>query len=403
MYCSDCGAENQDGAVYCKQCGKKINDTASSSGAAESGRQPAAAQKEGRPKGNKKTAKIVGIAVAAALVLGAIVAGVGIYRGKMEEKREQELLAQQQSEQQQREQTRQEYIAGLQAWLDGAEQECSGYVMDSAQTEEYNQHLSALKNGINDGEEAEDLERRKADLETFVRTLAAANLAQIEEYKTKLSSSDTGMALPSELETIESYQAEVENLVTQGSYGQALEKLGEWEELLAAIQVPPDTYQVSIRQYDISDYPAVKVYLDVTDQNGNFVDNLGSEAFFVNESRSIDGTFKRQQIVNATKLDENEGISISLVADVSGSMHADMPEVQRVMYNFVNTMQFDKGDEVELTEFSEYAYVCKSFTNNVDEVVQAINGLLRSQPYAERNRVRIVRVGTCKPKENIIH
>ncbi len=38
-------------------------------------------------------------------------------------------------------------------------------------------------------------------------------------------------------------------------------------------------------------------------------------------------------------------------------------------------MQFDKGDEIELTEFSESAYVCKNFTDNKADIFQAVDGM----------------------------
>lgn len=78
---------------------------------------------------------------------------------------------------------------------------------------------------------------------------------------------------------------------------------------------------------------------------------------------------------NVVKLNENEGISIGLIADASGSMEADIAQVKTEMLEFLKTVQFDKGDEVELVKFSDESYICASFTNDMDDITEAVNSM----------------------------
>ncbi len=140
-----------------------------------------------------------------------------------------------------------------------------------------------------------------------------------------------------------------------------------------AMQQSP--YNVTIKQYDISQYPHIRLYVDVQDSDGNFVDNLSADAFYVNEGRTIDGELTRANLTNAAKLNENAGISISLVADVSGSMDGLLGYAQNSMLNFLDSVQFEKGDEIEVTQFSDYAQVCVSFTDNETNIRNAIGDM----------------------------
>lgn len=137
----------------------------------------------------------------------------------------------------------------------------------------------------------------------------------------------------------------------------------------------PENCTVEISQYDISDYPTVKVYLEVFGEDGTLVENLDKENFCVKERRGSDGKAEEKATKNVVKLNENEGISIGLIADASGSMEADIAQVKTEMLEFLKTVQFDKGDEVELVKFSDESYICASFTNDMDYITEAVNSM----------------------------
>ena len=152
--------------------------------------------------------------------------------------------------------------------------------------------------------------------------------------------------------------------------GEADKNMAEEADFVEETAQPafPENCTLEISQYDISDYPAVKVYLEV-------YGDLDKENFCVKERRGKDGKAAEKAAENVVKLNENEGISIGLIADASGSMEADIAQVKTEMLEFLKTVQFDKGDEVELVKFSDESYICASFTNDMDDITEAVNSM----------------------------
>lgn len=145
-----------------------------------------------------------------------------------------------------------------------------------------------------------------------------------------------------------------------------------------AIDKTLSDYSVSVRQYDMSTYPVIKLYVDVNDtRTGEFVDNLRPEAFHLLEGRDRDteGNLAPTSLIRAEKLNDNAGISIGLVADVSGSMDYYMDEAKQMMNNFTSSLQYDKGDKVEIVEFSDTSYCCQYFTSDIDLLHNAIDNM----------------------------
>ncbi len=129
---------------------------------------------------------------------------------------------------------------------------------------------------------------------------------------------------------------------------------------------------MEVSQYDISDYPTVKLYLEVLGDNGAFVEGLTQENFRVAERRGAEGESKERDVKKIVNLNENEGISIGMIADASGSMEADIGQVKSEILAFLDTVQFEKGDEVELVKFSDESYICASFTNDLENITEAV-------------------------------
>ena len=120
---------------------------------------------------------------------------------------------------------------------------------------------------------------------------------------------------------------------------------------------------VSLVSTDVSDFPLVRLYLDVTDDYGEQIDLLtpvGAVKEAVNG-----GEFVEREVKRIEKLEGNEGLSIELIADKSGSMDWRMEQVKGVMSQFVNSLDYASGDQVELIAFDTYVmYMCTK-TNNV--------------------------------------
>lgn len=353
MYCMFCGKEVQEGSVFCANCGKSLNgnDAGQNKDIAES------------PK-KKKTGLVIGIAVLCILLLAGGICG-GLRYTRIQKERAAE-AAQLEWE---------SYVADLEVWLEEKDQSKKLYILDENAEQELAEIKSDIRSAIISGEDTIGLEDKKDRLEQYFTQLAESNREKIFTYIEQINEQDMSFAQESDAIVIEEYSTATNDLISEGRYRDAFSKVQEWDNYVFTLGTVYDDYTVAVSQYDISDFPNIKVYLDVTDADGNFVDNLPTSAFFVNESRSIDGVFTRATITNAAKLNENAGISISLAADISGSMRENMDQAKQAMRNFVGTVQFDKGDEIELTEFNEYSYICQSFTNQPALIIDSINGM----------------------------
>lgn len=121
---------------------------------------------------------------------------------------------------------------------------------------------------------------------------------------------------------------------------------------------------VSLVSTDVSDFPLVRLYLDVTDSNGEQIE-LTTPQGAIREAVS-GGQFIEREVRRIEKLEGNEGLSIELIADKSASMDWRMDQVKSIMSEFVYSLDYNSGDQAELIAFDSYVmYMCTK-TNNAD-------------------------------------
>ena len=115
--------------------------------------------------------------------------------------------------------------------------------------------------------------------------------------------------------------------------------------------------QLTFISSDVSDYPTVKLYYSYTDGSGTPLELTAPQAGIkesINGGAQIERSVKRIQ-----RLEGNEGLSIDIVADKSGSMDMDLYTMQNVMTEFVRNMDFANGDQAEVISFDSYImYMC---------------------------------------------
>lgn len=355
MFCSKCGAQNTDDAKFCHECGMPLRQIQEWQPESEQG-----TQQQNFEKKKKKTV------IAAAIIGAAVLIGAGVGFGSKMYLDHQKQLAQERWE---------AYVADVDSWQSQMDTQKLDYIFSEQDESDYADLCATIKDSIEQHLDEEVIDGQKKEVETFFEALAVSNQEQIGAKKQELEGVQIDFLLDSDLSTIEDCKAKVSDFLAGKKYADAMQSLKEWEEVISFADVDFDAYTVSVRQYDVSEYPNVKLYVDVSDQNGNFVDGLAANAFFVNEGRSVDGALKRANLSNAAKLNQNEGISIGLVADVSGSMDSYMDETQNAMISFINSVQFDKGDEIEIVEFNDQAYICQSFTSDVYSVIDSIHAM----------------------------
>lgn len=349
MNCTGCGQWNDDTNKFCVKCGKSLSVNTAEA-------MPAV-------KGNKKRGMYIGIGVAAVLGISAVTGYIGFQKNQEEKRIEEE------------NQKWETYATEVNDWLVQLTDQSNGIIMEDTDKNQYETLVQNIKKDLEGKKSEDEINTNKEALQELVDHMTQKSADKINSYMQDLEGRELAYATEIDVSAIDEYQQQVANFIGEKNYVEALDILNEWENYIIPLATVYDNYNVSVKQYDISEYPKIKVYLDVEDETGNFVDNLTSEAFFVNEGRNISEPLTRTTVSNVTKLNENEGISLCLAADISGSMYYDMDATKQAMSNFVRSVQFDKGDEIELTVFSEYAYICNSFTNNQSDILSSISNI----------------------------
>lgn len=127
---------------------------------------------------------------------------------------------------------------------------------------------------------------------------------------------------------------------------------------------------------DVSEYPIVKLYLRVTDPNTDeSIENLLMNSFNI-EERFEGGKYLSREVKNAFSLEGNDGLKTALVADKSDSISDyDMDKIQSVMIEFVNSMDFDAGDEAMVIAFDSIVQTMCTFTRDRDRLTHGIENM----------------------------
>lgn len=199
--------------------------------------------------------------------------------------------------------------------------------------------------------------------------------ALLEELKNQ----NPGYASEDLLARMEACAAKMEELIANGDFDQLQSVADEWRQLLAEASVKKTGYDISIMQYDITDYPTIRLYLDIRDSGGGAVKALAPNMFYISERDAGEGDFLNRSIQKAVLLNENERLNINLLADTSGSMDGqNMQSAKSVMTNFLNTVQFSAGDQVKLTQFNSYIDKSGYFTGDITTLNNTISGYAAS-------------------------
>jgi len=132
-----------------------------------------------------------------------------------------------------------------------------------------------------------------------------------------------------------------------------------------------DDINIIFPQIVTSNFPAIRVLVSVTNNNGEPITGLGSSNFTIIEN---------QQPVTSFSLIEQGGttgfqpIAVALVIDVSGSMGSSgMSYAKNAAIEFVNNMS--AYDRAAIVKFSSSASVVQAMTSNKTALIAAINTL----------------------------
>ena len=145
-----------------------------------------------------------------------------------------------------------------------------------------------------------------------------------------------------------------------------------------AVVTEPAHGNMSFVSSDVSEYPNVKLYFEYTDDagtpitlysmTGNIVESIAGGAEIERTIRSIE------------RLEGNQRLSIDIVADKSGSMEYDLPDMQRIMADFVTSLDYSSGDQVEILSFDSYVMYMCTYTQDTSLM---LNGISNMTPYGD--------------------
>lgn len=190
----------------------------------------------------------------------------------------------------------------------------------------------------------------------------------------QLSAQEPEYATQSQRATLKDYSEKAENLIKEGKYKQFEALVGEWNDYIEVASKKKEGYKVSVVQYDFSEFPKIRLYLDVRNENGENIKNLNSNMFFVSEKDAATGDFLRCSVEKAVLMNENERLNIDLLADTSGSMSGrNMDAAKSVMHQFIGTVQFGAGDKIKLTPFNSDIDKTGYFTSDAGQLNSEIS------------------------------
>ena len=106
----------------------------------------------------------------------------------------------------------------------------------------------------------------------------------------------------------------------------------------------------------------VMMYTSVFDKNGHFISGLQKDKFDVYE----DGV--RQEITSFSQ--EDVPISMGIIIDTSSSMDDKIEQVNRAAHAFIQAN--NRQDEVFLVGFNDEVELLQPFTNDIDEITDAL-------------------------------
>lgn len=124
---------------------------------------------------------------------------------------------------------------------------------------------------------------------------------------------------------------------------------------------------------DVSDYPRVKLYFSLESADQQEVLLTSPTAGIVeaiNGGKEIERTIRKVEQVG-----KNEGLGMDILIDKSASMRYDLPNLQTVMTDFINSLNYQAGDAAEIISFDTYLMYMCSYTNNQSNLINGISNM----------------------------
>lgn len=132
-------------------------------------------------------------------------------------------------------------------------------------------------------------------------------------------------------------------------------------------------YTIKFVSMDTSNYPRIRVYYKIYDENGEVVNNFKIQTVKIRE-KIAGGEYLNREVRGYEILSDNEGLATSLVVDRSTSLNADdLSKIKNVLNEFLESMDFNIGDSAEIISFGTDIITHVSFTADKNKLSKGIN------------------------------
>lgn len=206
--------------------------------------------------------------------------------------------------------------------------------------------------------------------------LVGKNNEYIKDKISKIDETDQSLLSQEDSDGVKTKKEEIENLVSQNQFVKANEEVEKLIQLVTSLTTPKEKIKIQVKQVDVSSFPKIKLYADITDESGKVPTNL-EQVFFHIEEKDANAQYVKKIISKASQLDQEENLNVDMVMDVSGSMAGDpLNNVKRIMNSFIDSVQFNSGDLVELTTFSSGVSVNCEFTSDKTTLKNRVNSFI---------------------------
>ena len=258
--------------------------------------------------------------------------------------------------------------------ISNAEVEMEKYHLLDEEFENYKDSITNAKKAI-ESRKVEDVKYCMKEVSDAYDDMIKANDQYIDELVNGSKNMDTDTADKNDMKKYNEALENVNKILKDKDYNKMKPYLDEMKEVYLMYVIPENELDLSVQQLDVTKYPNVNLYLRVSDMYGENIENLDYGMFYIRK-KNAKGQYIKQTVKKVTQMDGKEGLNINMVADVSGSMDGDpLVDAQNVMSEFIDSVQFEAGDMVALTSFSNGVYIEQNFTNNATNLKDCIDQL----------------------------
>ena len=142
---------------------------------------------------------------------------------------------------------------------------------------------------------AKKLVKLTSQIESRIETSA-------KELVEKLDNADVPYASEDEKKKLTEYSESISEMIKKHNFINYKEVSENWSKLVKYSSTKLTGLDVNIVQFDYTNYPTVRMYVDVKDSSGDVVTNLSPNMFYVSEKSVANGDFQSVTIKNISCL-----------------------------------------------------------------------------------------------------